>query len=341
VSRGDGWQALGSVAAAAAFGVGAGLGAAKGGPPTRTVLVTGGSRGFGLLIAHEYLRRGARVAICARDAAGLERAKAQLERRGRAVLALPCDVRDEKAVAELVAAAEQHLGPLDTVVHNAGVIQVGPAEHMTLADFEDALRVHLFGGLHLVKAALPSLLRARRGRIMNVASIAGLMPVPHLLPYGASKAALTAWSEGLRAELAGSRVTVTTVCPALMRTGSPRNARFKGRHREEHAWFSVGDSLPLLTIGAERAARRAVRAAELGRARIVFPRFALLAVAAHALAPGLTLGVLGGVDRLLPRAGGIGARSRSGAESASAWSPSALTVLTERAAARNNELPGP
>jgi NAD(P)-dependent dehydrogenase (short-subunit alcohol dehydrogenase family) len=330
--------ALGSVAAAALFGVGAGLGAARGGPPSRTVLVTGGSRGFGLLIAREYLRRGARVAICARDAAELERAKAQLERRGgRAVLALPCDVRDEQGVAELVAAAEQHLGPLDTVVHNAGVIQVGPAEHMTLADFEDALAVHLFGGLHLVKAALPSLLRARRGRIMNVASIGGLLPVPHMLPYVASKAALVAWSEGLRTELAGSRVTVTTVCPALMRTGSPRNARFKGRHREEHAWFSVGDSLPILTIGAERAARRAVRATELGRARVVFPRFAQLAVAGHAIVPGLTLGVLGGVDRLLPRAGGIGARSRSGAESQSAWSPSALTVLTERAAARNNQ----
>ena len=336
-----GWQALGSVAAAAAFGIGAGFGAASASPPSRTVLVTGGSRGFGLLIAREYLRRGARVAICARDAAELERAKAQLERRGRVVLAVPCDVRDEQSVAELVAAAEQHLGPLDTVVHNAGVIQVGPAEHMTLADFEDALRVHLFGGLHLVKAALPSLLRARRGRIVNVASIGGLVPVPHLLPYVASKAALVAWSEGLRAELAGSRVSVTTVCPALMRTGSPRNARFKGRHRAEHAWFSVGDSLPILTIGAERAARRAVRAAELGRARIVFPRAALLAVAAHGVAPGLTLGVLGAVDRLLPRAGGIGARSRSGAESASAWSPSWLTALTERAAARNNEIPQP
>ena len=337
--RGGGAYApLATLAASAAFGLGAGLAAGRGGPPSRAVLVTGGSRGFGLLLAHEYLRRGARVAICARDAAELERAKEQLDGRG-AVLALPCDVREEESVADTVAAAVQHFGVLDTVVHNAGVIQVGPAEHMTLADFEDALRVHLFGALHLVKAALPHLLRARRGRIMTVASIGGLVPIPHLLPYAASKAALVAWSEGLRAELAGSRVSVTTVCPALMRTGSPRHARFKGRHRAEHAWFSVGDSLPGLSIAAERAARRAVQATELGRARIVFPRLANLVVAAHGVAPGVTLGFHGGVDRLLPAPGGIGAESRSGAESASAWSPSWITALSERAAARNNELP--
>jgi short-subunit dehydrogenase len=330
-----------SVAAAyAAFGFGVGLARARLGPPSRAVLITGGSRGFGLLLAREYLRRGARVAICARDAAELERAKEQLEgRRRRTVLALPCDVREQRSVVETVAAAVQHFGALDTVVHNAGVIEVGPAEHMKVEDFEEALRVHLFGALYLVNAALPQLLAARRGRIVNVASIAGLIPFPHLLPYAASKAALVGWSEGLRAELAGSRVSVTTVCPALMRTGSPRHARFRGRHRAEYAWFSIGDSLPGLSISAARAARRVVRAADLGRARIVFPRAANAAVALHGVAPGLTLGALAAVDRLLPRAGGIGSSSREGADSGSAWSPSILTTLNERAAARNNEVP--
>jgi short-subunit dehydrogenase len=327
------------VSLAAAAALGAGFAAGRALPPSRAVLVTGGSRGFGLLLAREYLRRGARVAICARKAEELERAKAQLERRGRVVLALPCDVREERSARETVAAVVQHFGEIDTVVHNAGVIEVGPAEHMTLADYEEALRVHLFGALHVVGAALPELLRARRGRVVNVASIAGLIPFPHLLPYAASKAALVAWSDGLRAELAGSRVTVTTVCPALMRTGSPRNARFRGRHRSEYAWFSVGDSLPVLSGSAARAARRVVRAAEQGRARVVFPRAAQLAVALHGIAPGLTLGALGAVDRMLPQAGGVGAASVPGSESTSAWSPSILTALNERAAARNNELP--
>jgi NAD(P)-dependent dehydrogenase (short-subunit alcohol dehydrogenase family) len=339
VSRDERWAALSVAAACAAFGLGAGFAQARLGPPSRAVLITGGSRGFGLVLAREYLRRGARVAICARDAAELERAKEQLAERRRTVLALPCDVREQRSVVETVAAAVQHFGALDTVVHNAGVIEVGPAEHMTALDFEEALRVHLFGALYLVNAALPHLLAARRGRIVNVASIAGLIPFPHLLPYAASKAALVGWSEGLRAELAGSRVSVTTVCPALMRTGSPRHARFRGRHRAEYAWFSIGDSLPGLSISAARAARRVVRAADLGRARIVFPRAANAAVALHGVAPGLTLGALAAVDRLLPRAGGIGSSSREGADSGSAWSPSILTTLNERAAARNNEVP--
>ena len=75
--------------------------------------------------------------------------------------------------------------------------------------------------------------------------------MPHLLPYSASKFALVGFSEGLRAELAKDGIRVTTVCPGLMRTGSPPNAAFKGRHREEYAWFALSDALPILSISAE------------------------------------------------------------------------------------------
>jgi short-subunit dehydrogenase len=326
--------------AAAAFGLGAAAARRSRSARSATVLITGGSRGFGLHLARVYAQRGARVALCARDADDLARAKQDLERLGKPVLALPCDVRQAGAARELVAAVKQHFGVLDSVVHNAGVIQVGPALHMTRADYEDALAVHLFGALHVVEAALPDMLARRRGRIVNVASIAGLVPFPHLLPYGASKSALVGWSEGLRTELAGSGVTVTTVCPALMRTGSPRRALFKGRHRREYAWFSIADSLPGLSIGAERAARRVVRAAERGQARVVVPAAARLAVALHAVSPGSTLAALAGFGRLLPEPGGVGSRSVRGAASTSAWSPSILTVLDERAARRSNQLRG-
>jgi short-subunit dehydrogenase len=182
-------------------------------------------------------------------------------------------------------------------------------------------------------------MRARgRGRIVNIASLAGLLPISHMLPYTASKFALVGWSEGLRAELAGCGIRVTTVCPALLRTGSPRQAEFKGRHRAEYTWFSIGDSLPVLSMDAERAARRIVRAAEQGRARLVLPVAARLPVAAHALWPGLTHGVLAGFERLLPGPGGVGAESRKGRDSFTRWSPSWLTSLGDAAARRNNEL---
>lgn len=97
--------------------------------------------------------------------------------------------------------------------------------------------------------------RQRGGRIVNVSSVGGKIGVPHLLPYTASKFALTGLSEGLRVELKRERILVTTVCPGLMRTGSPRNALFRGKHKREYAWFAIADSLPLLSISAESAAR--------------------------------------------------------------------------------------
>jgi NAD(P)-dependent dehydrogenase (short-subunit alcohol dehydrogenase family) len=309
--------------------------------PTRSALVTGGSRGLGLCIAREYLARGAAVAICARDPAELDRGAALLRRGGRSVLAIPCDVGDAAQAKALVREVEREFGGLDALVNNAGVIQVGPMEHMRRADYEAALRVHLFGPLHTTEAALPGMRARRRGRIVNVSSIAGLVPVPHMLPYTASKFALTGWSEGLAIELAGTGVTVTTICPSLIRTGSPRNAEYKGRHREEYAWFSISDSLPLLTMDAQRAARRIVRAAEHGRTRLVLPLSFRVPVALHALAPELTSWVLGAAARLLPEPGGAGETAHKGRDSTSRWSPSWLTHFDERAAREHNELERP
>jgi NAD(P)-dependent dehydrogenase (short-subunit alcohol dehydrogenase family) len=329
-------------AGAAALGAAVGLAVGRSGrrrpPPSRTVLVTGGSRGLGLRIACEYLGRGARVAICARDAEELERAKALLDGDGRPILAVPCDVSDPEQVAELAAMVGQHFGWLDTLVNNAGVIQVGPAQHMTPADYAAAWRTHLLGPLHVTHAVLGGMRERGAGRIVNVCSIAGLLPVPHMLPYTSSKFALAGWSDGLRAELAASGISVTTVYPGLLRTGSPRHAEFKGRHRAEYAWFSIGDSLPLLSMDAGRAARRVVAAAEGCRARLVMPAAARVPVALYGIWPELLQGVLGAVDRLLPAPGGVGAATRKGSESTSAWSPSWLTTQGERAAAENNEV---
>ena len=180
--------------------------------------------------------------------------------------------------------------------------------------------------------------RRGEGRIVNIASIGGKISVPHLLPYSASKFALVGLSEGLRAELSKDGIVVTTVCPGLMRTGSPRNADFKGRHRAEYAWFSISDALPGASMSAERAARQIMAACRRGDAEIVLSLPASVAVKIQGVAPGLVSRVLGWTNRLLPRAGGIGSRSAKGRDSQSAWSPSLLTVLNERAARRNNEL---
>jgi len=304
----------------------------------KTVLITGGSRGLGLVLGREFISRGASVAICARDVQELERAGADLVRPGRPVLALPCDVTKVEEVGRMVEAVREQFGTIDVLVNNAGVIEVGPVETMTLADYEEAINVNLRGPLHTMLAVIPEMRRRGEGRIVNITSIGGKIAVPHLTPYTASKFALVGLSKAMRAELAKDGVIVTTVCPGLMRTGSSRNATFKGRHRAEYAWFSISDSLPLLTISAERAARRIVAACQRGEAEVVFPVQAKIAAMVEAIAPEFTAELLSFINRLLPAAGGIGSARMKGSESQSSFSPSWLTLLGDRAARRNNEV---
>src|SRR2546423_3885975 len=304
----------------------------------RVVLITGGSRGLGLVMAREFAREGARVALCARDVDELERARADLMKRGAEVFVFPCDVTEKAQVCEMIEVVHDHYGRIDVLVNNAGVIQVGPIEVMTVEDFDQAMRVHFWGPLFTTLAVLPEMRRRREGRIVNISSIGGKISVPHLVPYSASKFALVGLSEGLRAELQKDGIVVTTVCPGLMRTGSPRNATFKGKNRAEYAWFSISDALPLSSMMAERAARQIIAATKRGDAEIVLTIQAQLAVRFHALFPGLTADMLGLINRLLPAPGGIGRRRGKGKDSGLDVSPSWLTALSDKAAQRNNEV---
>ena len=180
--------------------------------------------------------------------------------------------------------------------------------------------------------------RRRSGRIINITSIGGKLSVPHLVPYCASKFALVGFSEGLRAELLKDGIRVTTVCPGLMRTGSARNAEFKGQHRAEFAWFSLSAALPVTSMKAERAARQIVSACKRGDAEVILSIQAQAAAIFHGIIPGLTADGLGLVNELLPGPGGIGEQTAKGKKSSSVISPSILTRLNDKAAMQNNEM---
>jgi NAD(P)-dependent dehydrogenase (short-subunit alcohol dehydrogenase family) len=304
----------------------------------RVVLITGGSRGLGLALAREMAARGARLAICGRDPESLERARASLARIGAEVIAVPCDVTDRDSVEKLLEEVHRALGTVDVLINNAGVIEVGPAEAMSVADYEEALGTNFWGLLYPTLAVLPEMRQRGGGRIVNITSIGGKLGIPHLLPYSASKFAAVGFSQGLRAEVAADGIKVVTVVPGLMRTGSPRNAIFRGQHRAEYAWFSISDSLPGLSVSVERAARRIVEACRRGDAEVLFPAVARIAAVANALAPGVTANLLGIVDRLLPGAKGPDRTRHTGAESQSWLSPSWLTQLGDRAARKYNQL---
>jgi short-subunit dehydrogenase len=304
----------------------------------KTVLITGGSRGLGLVMAREFAREGARLVLCARDEQELDQARLDVESFGAEVMVTPCDVTSQQDVKAMIAAVYTRFGAVDVLVNNAGVIQVGPLEVMTHEDFELAMQAHFWGPLNTILAVLPSMRARRTGRIVNISSIGGKVSVPHLVPYSASKFALVGLSKGLRAELMKDGIKVTTVCPGLMRTGSPRNADFKGKHRFEYAWFSISDALPLLTVSAENAARQIVHACKRGQAELVISVPAKIAVLLDSLFPEAMSQMLALANRMLPEAGGVGTQRMKGRNSTSAWSPSWLTTLNEEAALRNNEV---
>jgi NAD(P)-dependent dehydrogenase (short-subunit alcohol dehydrogenase family) len=303
-----------------------------------TVLIAGGSRGMGLVLARQLVDAGARVAVCARTAEDLEAAECELRARGGEVIAIPCDVSRPEDVRAMVQQVLERFGAIDVLFNFAGIIQVGPLEAMTPEDFRRAMDVHFWGALNTALEVLPGMRRRGWGRIVNVASLGGKRAVPHMLPYTASKFALVGLSNGLRTELAKDGILVTTIIPSLVRTGSARNALFKGQHRKEHAWFSIASSLPGGAMSAEHAAAQILRACRDGEREVLLRNPVNVAVALQAFFPGTTQSLLGALARFLPRMGGIGQRSAYGYESENRWSPSLLTRLGDSAARRNNEM---
>ena len=335
------WRTLGALAAAGAW-LGRELMRPRYSLADRVVLLTGGSRGLGLELARVFAGRGARLALVARDEEELARARDELRTGGAEVETFQCDIRFQDQVQRTVREVVERFGRVDVLVNNAGVIQVGPEETMRVSDYQEAMDTHFFGPLFLVQTVLPEMRRRREGRIVNISSVGGKVPTPHLLPYVASKFALVGWSEALHAELRRDGVVVTTVCPGLMRTGSPRNVALNGKHEAEYDWFKLLDSLPYFSMSARSAARAIVRGCERGEAELILTGRARTGARLQGLAPGLVSELLAVGARLLPRATTPEDHERwSGAESESAVTRSFLTGLTRRAEVENNERPGP
>ena len=303
----------------------------------RVVLITGGSRGLGLVLARQICAAGGKVALIARDADELARAKADLAPRGGAVLTVQSDLLDAGQIRSAVRQIIDRFGKIDVLINNAGMIEVGPFEHMAREDFECAMRLHFCAPFELIAQIVPEMRTWGGGRILNISSIGGKLAVPHLAPYSASKFALTGFSDALRAELARDNVHVTTVAPGMMRTGSHVNAKFKGKHDAEFTWFAASAGAPLISMNAERAARKILAACRRGQPSLTLTFAARTAILGNALFPNLTGYLMKFVNRFLPGAGG-----ERGNQSWAGWqlrrlTPNWVTRLADRATKKNNE----
>ncbi len=223
----------------------------------KIVVITGASGGHGLMVARQAAARGAHLVIAARQLDQLKQAEPDLLNAGAAsVLSVATDVSDEGQVRSLIDQAVSRHGRVDVLINNAGQIQVGPIDSMTLDDYREAMAVNFWGAVYATLAVVPHMKAQGFGRIGNVVSIGGKVAAPHLLPYTASKFALTGFTEGIRAELARDNIRVTGLYPATIRTGGQTHASFKGDHGAEYTWFSLSDTLPVLSSSAEHSATK-------------------------------------------------------------------------------------
>ena len=304
----------------------------------RVVVISGGSRGLGLVLARYVCARGGNVALIARDPEELARAKADLAPHGSVVLTIECDLLDSEQIRSAVRRIIDRFGKIDILVNNAGIIEVGPLEHMRPEDFDRAMRLHFWAPLELISQIVPEMRIWGGGRIVNISSIGGKVAVPHMASYSASKFALTGLSDAVRAELARDNIHVTTVAPGMMRTGSHVNAKFKGKHDKEFAWFAASAGAPLLSMNANRAARKILAACRRGQPSLILTFAARAAILGNALFPNLTGYAMKFANRLLPGPGGEeGNKSRAGSQ-LRRLPPEWLTRRADRATEKSNEV---
>ncbi len=247
----------------------------------KTVLITGASEGIGRALAHELAGERANLLLGARDAARLEEAAAGCRARGAQVETVAMDVARPQDCRDCVARAVQRFGGLDALVNNAGITMWARFEAVTdFSVYERLLAVNYLGAVHMTAAALPYL-KASRGLVVAVASIAGLTGVPERTGYAASKHAMVGFFESLRIELAGSGVDVTIVAPDFVvsqihRRATGADGRPLGHTPMQETRIMSAERCAQLIAAGMRARRRLLITSARGRlgrwARLVVPR---------------------------------------------------------------------
>lgn len=229
-------------------------------------VVTGAGSGIGEAFAGELAARGGRVVCADIDLEAAERTVAKLKSAGAAAIGVPVDVANPEEIGELAATARSWLGAEpDLVINNAGVGAGGRAVgESTLEEWRRVLGINLWGVIHGCHEFLPAMRREHRGGVINVASAAGFAAGPGMAAYNVSKAGVVSLSETLAAELSGSGVAVTVLCPTLVRT-----AIFAGELIDPTAAKLASRAAGLVGFTPERVARTTLDAHDRGRLYVV------------------------------------------------------------------------
>lgn len=229
------------------------------------VFITGGAAGLGRALAARYARDGWRVCIGDVDQEGGARTAQALAGAGADAHFLPCDVTRDGDLEAAAAWVDQRWGGIDLVVNNAGVAVAGSITEVPLSDWQWIVDINLLGVVRGCRAFVPLLRRQGAGHLVNIASMAGLIHLPFMGPYNATKAAVVALSDTLRAELSASGIQVHVVCPSFFRSGIAGSARTRGAAVERLAHRLVAGA----RLGPEEIADRIHRGVAHGHFHIL------------------------------------------------------------------------
>lgn len=257
----------------------------------KTILITGGSTGLGFALAKRLLSYGANVSVCGRDEAKLEALRNRLVLYSNRLHVFLCDVASKEKVSHWMEAARERFGHVDILINNAGILTVGPVESQGESLYRESLDVMFWGHFNTTQEVL-RFFEEDEGQIANIISVGGKISIPHMSSYSVAKAAASAYSEGLGVELARHGITVTSIYPWLLRTGSYVNGFFPRGDSREFRMFSLGSALPFLALNTEAAVTDILMAIRKKKTEAYIGSMAKIVTQVRNLLPGLSRRVL-------------------------------------------------
>ncbi|MEW6777265.1 MAG: SDR family oxidoreductase [Bdellovibrionota bacterium] len=222
----------------------------------KVALVTGAASGIGRATALELARHGCDVVLADIDKAGLKQVDEEIKSLSRKSLCVAGDISKKADVTRLAKTAIAKMGHVDVLLNNAGIMYLGEARQMTLANWEKIIGINLWGPVRLTHALLPHMIGRKKGHIVTTASVAGLMGTPGLAAYSLTKFAMVGFSEALRVELEPHGIQVSVVCPGPVKTNLNEHSEFGNKDSKA----GLSESFLMSTAySSEKTAREIVR----------------------------------------------------------------------------------
>jgi NAD(P)-dependent dehydrogenase (short-subunit alcohol dehydrogenase family) len=224
----------------------------------RTAVITGGGRGIGAATAMALAEAGASVAVAGRNEEQVVDVAAQMREGGHSAFAFRCDVTDPRQVRDLALSAREAMGRIDILINNAATATSNPLGRITLAEWEHIMAVNATGTFLCTQAVYPQMVERRWGRVVNVASLAGIEGDRYMAAYAAAKHAVVGFTKAVAAEAAGTGVTVNAVCPGYVDTPLTDEAIARIMHLTGKSWHDA-----LRAVLDHAGQERLIRAAEV------------------------------------------------------------------------------